>query len=841
MAKKLPSLRRGAENALYFSERLRTALTATLSNPITVVEAPMGYGKTESVKAFLASSSVRVAWTVAQASSLESFWPSFCGELTKALPKSDRIVSGLKRLGFPDDQARISETLKILEKISFPRKTVLVFDDCHLLPRSFIAFCEGLAGLNSFNAEIVAITRHAWGEGLRLINASHTQSLLDRSLFALTPNEIVEYFSLKGVEITQEEALELHKSTEGWISALYLNFLWFQKNGSFSTIPEDLSVRMREMVYAPLSERAKELLTVLTPLERFTTAQAAHLYGDGVAPLLDELISKNAFVSFDQASKIYSPHAVFRRLLQKIFEEKELTIERRQAIYRACGDELMAAGEIASAMEAWYKAGDFERALTILESDMTRNLVTERAEFYVTMFKECPQDILENHLGAAFKYAIALFSVGDFSSFEVQLRWLADHCAALPKGEEGNRWRGELFVLLAITKFNDIEAMSANFQKALGLLKKPTILYGSDSPWSLGSPSVLFMFHRTSGHLNEELGQMFEHMPHYYLLASHHGAGAEYLMEAEALYLRGETELTEDICQKALEMASRHNQLGNVLCGLFIEIRLAILKGDPQALFGYGSNKGHVEDMRGLIARSRDGFMLHTADLCEGWLYASLGLYEKIPLWLRTKLGQGSRLYTFAKGFFPLVHGLAQLLSGDYAELIEETKAILASGAFQKNLLFFIYAKIYLAAALQKSGRGGEALQDLTLALEAALPDGLYMPFAENYDFIDLLLRKILGHGQDNETLSIITDLAKRVKDGREAVLIDLEASRSDLDLTARELETVRLLAQGFSTTDLAGKMGVTIHTVRAHLKSAARKAGTKSRVALLRKFFKQP
>ena len=80
---------------------------------------------------------------------------------------------------------------------------------------------------------------------------------------------------------------------------------------------------------------------------------------------------------------------------------------------------------------------------------------------------------------------------------------------------------------------------------------------------------------------------------------------------------------------------------------------------------------------------------------------------------------------------------------------------------------------------------------------------------------------------------------SERHQAGRGAVLSEIQARESVATLTQRELETVRLLSMGLSTKDAADKMCVTIHTVRAHLKAAARKTGTRSRVALLRIFSK--
>lgn len=60
-------------SALYFSQRLLRALYATLKTPLTIVQAPMGYGKTVAVRKFLRSRRVRVVWTSIIGSSEDAF------------------------------------------------------------------------------------------------------------------------------------------------------------------------------------------------------------------------------------------------------------------------------------------------------------------------------------------------------------------------------------------------------------------------------------------------------------------------------------------------------------------------------------------------------------------------------------------------------------------------------------------------------------------------------------------------------------------------------------------------------------------------------------------------
>ncbi|MDR2880957.1 MAG: hypothetical protein LBV29_03540, partial [Azoarcus sp.] len=442
-----------------------------LNSPLTVVEAPMGYGKTEAVKEFVRTFPVRAIWTSATQASPEFFWPDFCRELAQEAPEARDASAALEALGFPHDLVQRSAALKLLRQLSFTQKTFLIFDDCHFLPRSFIDFCESLDGERLHNLHVVCITRHAWASSKELLYPQSHLSWMDRNVFALTPAEICDYYALHGISLNPEEADKLHASTEGWISALRLGLSWCKTTGSFSSFPTDIAIHMKEaihrMVYAPLSAEAKDLLFAIAPLERFTAAQASRLYMNDVVPLLEELTCKNAFVVFHPKSKIYSVHAIFRQFLLELFEDDSLLPpERRRDIYRACGDMFMEANEPASAMDAWHKAKNFERALTVLESDMSRHPITERANFYFTMFQDCPEDILERHVGASFKYAIAAFSAGDFPAFGARMAWLAKRCAAMPPGKDADHWRGELHVLHALAEFNDIEAMSRHHKMA---------------------------------------------------------------------------------------------------------------------------------------------------------------------------------------------------------------------------------------------------------------------------------------------------------------------------------------------------------------------------------------
>lgn len=817
-------------SALYFSQRLTRALYATLKAPLTIVQAPMGYGKTVAVRKFLRSRHVRLVWTSIISSSEDAFWRMFCQEMKRSLPQSFGVPRLLLTLGFPYDSVKMNEARELMQRMTFDEPTVLVFDDCHLLPsQSFKTFCQMLARDHIDNLHIVCITRDAYAGREELASLKGSLRFIGQEKFTLNTEEIKRYYLACGLSLREDEADELHGATGGWISALYLYLLRYIQHGGVSQ-PAGVDALLENEIYAPLARECKDLLFALQPLERFTIAQANFLYGDDTRTILTELCRKNSFITFEHAGQSFAIHSLFRQYLAGLFAE--LPEDRKAGIYAKCGEWFVTRNEVAAAMEIYYTAGDFEQALTVLEKDMSRNLVTENAAFFTKMFKACPEDVLERHIGAAFKYAIAAFSASDFPAFAAQCAWLAKRCATLPPDDaDADIWRGELEFLYSLAAYNDIKAMSAHHRKANVLLGRPTRLFGTDSPWTLGSPSVLFMFHRQSGKLADELRQMKECLPHYYQLASYHGAGGEYLMEAEALYHAGDFMNAGILCHKAEIMASQHNQLSNVLCAMFMRLRLELVEGRPR-----GAQR-MVESMRRMIKKSRDYFLLHTVDLCEGWLYATMKQPENIPPWLYSELGEDNRLYAFAKGFYYIVHGRILLLEKQYSRVLGMFGYLLESGMFQKNLLFSIYAHIYLAIAHQSLGNAFAAIDDLQTALDLAMPDMLHMPFAENYDLLAPAARA-LGRGRRPGNIALVFKLAKAFE-LRKPLSKAAKPISSEAPLSEREIELAKLGASDLPFKVIAEQLALAPDTVKKSFSIMYKKLEVNSRKELIKKLAK--
>ncbi|MDR1243457.1 MAG: hypothetical protein LBM00_11875, partial [Deltaproteobacteria bacterium] len=397
----------------YFSERLAANLAVLMKTPLTIVEAPVGYGKTTAVREFLDGNGIRRLWVPVLASpfgvSENAFWRDFCRALA-ACPEAADIASSLARLGFPDDSARFETARELLHQLSFTVPTVLVVDDFHLLPSSdFGALCEvqareAQAGKSIPNFHIALVTRHAYAGKIERLRLSGACGVVGQESFLFTVEDIQGYCALRGLNISREHLLALHTATGGWISGLNIHLLHYREHGSLmlpapgkgemavsseADLPPESALILQEEIYDPLSPESKDLLFALCPLERFTALQADFLYGKDAVPrcdskttreLLAELVRQNSFILFDVGSGAYSPHSIFRHFLTLLFQA--LPLARRQDIHRRCGDWFAREGEFVAAMEQYFEARDFEKALAVMEQDMARNLVTENAAFF---------------------------------------------------------------------------------------------------------------------------------------------------------------------------------------------------------------------------------------------------------------------------------------------------------------------------------------------------------------------------------------------------------------------------------------------------------------------------
>lgn len=816
--------------SLYFSVRIIEALEGILDYPLTIVEAPMGYGKTTAVREFLYNSEVNTLWQRIDDSDKTAYWKGFC-RLIGALNQD--CAESLIQLEFPKDSVSKQEALQLIKDIEMSKRTVLVMDDYHLVHDSEVdSFVKFLVTEEIEHLHIVLITRFIKFNNMEELSLRGHLYYISKESFILNPDEIRKYYRMCGINLNDLEVEKLDSYTEGWIGALYLIMMNYHREGSFKTA-ENIYKLLEEAIYEPFSEEIKQFLLSISVFESFTLDQAEYMWSkENVKEILAEIINKNALVNYDLQSKTYQFHNIFTKFLRDEFEKK--SHDYRQHVLAKTANWHLKAGDYLAAMNGYFIASDFDGLLYAIEVDKGHSIHNEQKESFINYFERCPEGIKNSHPIALLIYGLCLFSFNEVDRFE---KVCGEFMAAIKNNdqleqENINELMGEFELLLNFTCYNDISRMSEHLKKAEMLLDHPAKFIDTQGGFTFGSPSILYMFYRETGTLKKEVEVLKEALPYYNRITNGHGTGGEFVMEAEWHYNRGEMESAEIISNKALYLANKYGQEEILICAVFLQARLALYKGD----YSYILYTFHR--LREEMKQKKWYNLIHTIDLCETFVHCALRRHEKVPVWILNGDFDSSRLYFPAIAFFNIVYGRSMLINKEYYKLLGLEEYLRDMASVFPNLLGQIYAIIHIAAANQRVYRREDAVRTLKEALDLAIPDEVYMPFAENCDYIEPTLKELQLQHDYHEPIVKILELYRKYQISLEQITKTFFIDKKP-ELTEREMEIAKLAAEGFSNKEIAGRLYITQNTVKTLLKRVFEKLEINSR-ALLKQHFEE-
>lgn len=814
--------------ALYFPQRITDAMKEIYHYAITIIEAPMGYGKTTALREHLKDSKAHAMWHRIYDGDMNGFWSGFCRLFIEV--DAGRAQS-LLQLGFPNDSVSRQEALRLIEEMRLPERTVLILDDYHLMNGTELnRFIELLVMAELVNLHIILTARFIEFPLSEEFLLKGYLYRISKETFEFNANEIKAYYKLCGISVKAAEADRLYAYTEGWISALYLLMLNYKAEGGFQTTVNIYNL-VEKAVYMPFSDEIKELLLHVGVYKSFTLDLAAHMCGkENISKLLAEIVNKSAMVKYDKKTKTYYIHTIFTGFLMDALEAKGKAY--KQMVYGKAADWSMKSGEYIDAMQYYYISDNFDGLLNAVEADKGHSIYNEHKQRFVGYFTECPTSIKQKHPTALLIYGLCLFSFNEMKLFE---EVCGEFVTAVQNDKslsaaQINALMGEFELLLSFTEYNDILKMMGQIKKASALLENPTEFVDTKGGWTFGSPSVLYMFHRQAGNLENAVQNIKEAMPHYTRLTDGHGTGGEFIMEAERYFNRGDFENAEITVHKALYMASRREQGEIVVCAMFLQARLALAKGDFNFV-QYLYNKLHEE-----IKQKKWYSQIQTIDLCETFINLGLKLTEKTPQWVRQGDFSSSRILFPAMAFLNIVYGKVLLVEGEYLKLLGIAEEFIGIASVFPNLLGHIYSYIYMAAANERIYRSGEAIEALKQALDIAMPDQIYMPFVENGEYLMPLLEKLYRQGNHTQGIAEIKKLYHPYRTAVEGI-IRTHFTESVPELAGREREIAKLAAEGLSNKEIGERLFISENTVKTMLKRVFEKLGINSRV-LIKQYF---
>jgi LuxR family maltose regulon positive regulatory protein len=147
----------------------------------------------------------------------------------------------------------------------------------------------------------------------------------------------------------------------------------------------------------------------------------------------------------------------------------------------------------------------------------------------------------------------------------------------------------------------------------------------------------------------------------------------------------------------------------------------------------------------------------------------------------------------------------------------------------RKNQRRFIEVLILRALALHQKGQLDQALQVLAKALSLAEPEGYQRTFVDEGEPMARLLYQAAEHGiypiYSGRLLAVLG-----VEDQTRPPSSQLPSAALVEPLSERELEVLRLIAEGLSNSEIAHRLYISLSTVKGHTSNIFGKLGVKNR-----------
>lgn len=816
-------------NSIYISERLQKSLQPVSNSALTAITAPMGYGKTTAVNWYLSrlakdSQALLIRISI-YSQNLSIFWKSVQNAFSFA------GLNFLENYDCPEDEASagfLTETLCYqLEKCE---NCYIFIDDFHLLKDDRVAtFLCRMAGRIPENVHLIVASRNHFISDDWIVRLGGRLHKIEIDDLRLNAGELSAYIRRCGTSLTASQLKQLLKSSEGWFAAVYLNLCSFSKSGELPGKTSDIYQMFSASMLNPLPEDRKEFLSAMGLADEFTEEMAEFITKrEDVHQILKMLTRQNAFVTCLNDGQTYRFHHMMKECAFRAF--RTLDDSRQAFYYERYGAWYEKHGAYIYALSAYRRNQNFAAILRVVQKDAGILLASLKPEEILEVLNRCPVSVLKEYPLAILVLMRCMFNWKNIPKMlelkELLMASIREH-PKLSEEERGNLL-GECDLIQSFLMYNDISRMSQFHRSASEKMTRPAISIRSDGGWTFGSPSVLMMFHRKSGDLDKELEEMNQCMPHYYKITNGHGQGAETIMSAEAHFMRGNFVDANIALEKAYTQIQGNGQESIALCCDFLAQRLSICMDIK--------TRNTFEERRKELLQGHNTTWVNIFDSTCAYYYAVTGQTERIPALFGAHMLSTVNFLAPGRPMMEMIENQVYLAQGEYSKVIGRNESILSMCQALHYDLVALHVQIQLLAANWKLGKTEQALDLLRRSLSQAFPDGILMPFVENYPYIEELLKGSF-FGINENFLFRITRMGKEWKMRCDQLKKEEAYPPVFKVLSDRELEITELMAKHMSNKEIAQSLFLSEGTVKQYINQIYSKLQIPGDVRVKRKY----
>lgn len=811
-------------NLIHFNKRLIDSLNCIFKMPLTIISAPIGYGKTTAIRGYLYKTNAVVLWTNVYSNSTTDFWKMMCKELSII---NSEVSSKLMKTGFPYDKDTRLEVIKTFSEIYFERETVLVVEDFHTVDENEATiFISSLAKKSFHNFHIVITTRNNLFNDDELLLGGYVNVIPSRVL-SLDEIEIERFFKRYEIELTSKEITSVMSYTEGWISAINTIALTALHSDKFdfnelSSYDGELTASIMNFVYEPLPSEYKQFLCCICYISDISLEQAEYVWGEysdnkSAKLILNYLVDHNIFTVFDKANNSYHMHNLLCKVIKNNFNKLDTSLKMQYLM--KMGDWYAMKKKDCLAIRYYYKAGYYVGICNILSAGVTGIYKDSDIVMLVQCYKDWKAEMMEYCFNSMVPLAIKMY-LNNYT--EIYSSILSDVKKSIKRIKNYSQEDRDLFftqyeILLSLSEHNDLAAIGTHIRNAYKICPKGKRV-APILDWVFGSPSVLFLYYHKTGTLNRLVDNYSNAMECYCLITNYDLSGTEYLLKAEINFNRCRIDRAEIYLYCALRISKKNDEDSLWIACCFLQARINFAKGDVQKAFEVLSEAKKQVQTSGLVK------LEYTLDICESWLYLLSKQPENVSEWLHNKNIIKEKVFSPIIPLVYMIHGMILLENACYTEFISYSFDENNSDFIQSNIITTIYEKLCLSISYKNINLMDEAVIYLSEAIDFARTDDLYMPFVE----LESWLSDIFEVVTEEKLISFIAVVKENAKS------INHIFSPALIQLTKREKEIANLVQNGLINKEIAEKLYISENTVKSALKQVFKKLGITSRKELV-------
>ena len=850
-------------------DRLLELVSASAGRSFTLVSAPAGYGKSTLVAHWLRTADVASTWFSIEESDndVRQFLTYLIAAIRKISKNACRATLELLRAPDLPPVATLQEQLSNdLEAIRKP--FVLVLDDFHRIDRPEVhEIVDHLFEFPPRSLHLAIITRHDPPLHLTRLRASGRMVEVRERDLRFTEEETRAVLQrLAGIEIADDLLAHIHSELEGWIVGLRLACLALRNHDDPESFLRSLSGGTATMqdylageVLSQQPDPFRRGLLSSAILERFCAplceAVCAEELGngkDGGARFLTQLIEANLFtIGLDNQGEWFRYHHLFQRLLLNQLEERSNSGDIA-ALHLRASAWFESQGMVEESLRHAMAGDDAERAAGLLEQYREEALKTDRRYVIEKWLAVLPEDVLQQHpellLVRAWMY------VHHFQ-YPLVIRVLDQIEELLSGSDKLKHLSGEIASLrgMALQRLGDSKHGLEYSKSALSLIPESSLETRAQAEVSFSLASLqegkkdqaIRFLDETMNKSPAPQGIRKSRLDQVYVflhIISGHLAQAERANqpigatddentygEAFREYLQGLIHLYRYEPDAALESLEYFRRKGS---RRYVQFRRAAIDSMTcltltcQLLGRTRDAECAIQLLREFVSRTDDSRLSVLADSAVARMEVLRGCTESTILWAETAEVAFDPTMLWFLDIPSITACRVRIAEGSAASLKsaeKELRQLVKLNEAHHNDIKLTEILCLLTMACHQQGHDDAAREYLDRALSLARPGGIVLPFVEWSPSLAKVMLELVPRDGDWLTKRIRQILsAPPAADNAKQPLVEA--------LTNRELDVLELLAKRLQDKEIAEELGISLETVKTHVKRIRGKLGVSSR-----------